>query len=535
MPRGTTTDARTAQASALSRLEGALAEIAEIPVSLERPGDSEHGDYATNVALRLAGAKRQPPLDIAAQIAGAALERGLVERAETAPPGFVNLHVSDAWLAGALGEILAADGAYGSGSADSPQRIQVEMVSANPTGPITVAHGRNAAYGDSVARLLTFAGHDVEREYYYNDAGAQMERFRVSVDALRRGEEPPEDGYTGDYMAELASLEGDPVPVMLERIEATLERFRTHFDTWALESQVQADIPEAIALLDTFEEDGAFWARTSAHGDDKDRVLVRSDGTPTYFAADAAYIRHKFARGFDHLVYVLGADHHGYVGRLQALAEMLGRNRDGIEVLVYQLVHLVEGGRAKKMSKRRGDVVFLDELIDAIGTDAARWYLVSRSHDQTIELDVDLAAERSQKNPVYYVQYAHARIAGILRNLVEGLEPQQAAAGSRLGVTEPELRITFDGSTGPLAAEERELVKRLLEFPALVAQATERRAPHALPTYAIRVADDFHRFYHEHRVLGSENEAFRLALCAATQRVVARSLDLIGVEAPDSM
>ena len=264
------------------------------------------------------------------------------------------------------------------------------------------------------------------------------------------------------------------------------------------------------------------WARTSAHGDDKDRVLVRSDGTPTYFAADAAYIRNKLARGFDHLVYVLGADHHGYVARLQALAEMLGHSRDALEVLVYQLVHLVERGQMKKMSKRRGDVVFLDELMDAIGVDAARWYLVSRGHDQTIDIDMDLAAERTQKNPVYYVQYAHARIAGILRNAAE--EGRDLVAQSH--------KVEL---AAPLENEERELVKRLLEFPALVAEATERRAPHALPTYAIRVADDFHRFYHQHRVLGSENEAFRLALSRATQLVVARSLDLVGVEAPDSM
>jgi arginyl-tRNA synthetase len=510
------------QVDALSRLEEALAEIAEIPVALERPGDPAHGDYATNVALRLAGARRQPPLDIAGLIAASAQERGLVERAESAPPGFVNLHVSDAWLAEALGEILAAGDAFGAGSATTPQRIQVEMVSANPTGPITVASARNGAYGDSVARLLAFAGHDVEREYYYNDAGAQMDRFRDSVEALRRGQDPPEDGYSGAYMTELAALAGDPVPVMLERVEQTLERFRIHFDTWARESEVEADIPEAIALLDTYEKDAAVWARTSAHGDDKDRVLVRSDGTPTYFAADAAYMRSKLARGFDHLVYVLGADHHGYVARLQALAEMLGHSGDALEVLVYQLVHLVERGQMKKMSKRRGDVVFLDELIDAIGVDAARWYLVSRGHDQTIDIDMDLAAERTQKNPVYYVQYAHARIAGILRNAAE--------EGRELVAQSDKLELA-----APLENEERELVKRLLEFPALVAEATERRGPHALPTYAIRVADDFHRFYHQHRVLGSENEAFRLALSRATQLVVARSLDLVGVEAPDSM
>jgi arginyl-tRNA synthetase len=488
-------------------------------VELDRPGDPSHGDYATNVALRLAATQKRAPRDIASEIAACAVERGLVEAAEPAGPGFVNLRVSDAWLADALEEILDAREPFGAGSALEPERIQVELVSANPTGPLTVAHARNAAYGDSVARLLSFAGHGVEREYYYNDAGLQMERFYASVEAIRRGEDPPEDGYRGAYMTELASHPGDPVPAMLERIEATLERFRVHFDTWALESEVEAEIPEAVALLDTFEEDGAVWARTSAHGDDKDRVLFRSGGQPTYFAADAAYIRRKYARGFDRLIYVLGADHHGYVHRLQALADMLGQRPDSLEVLIYQLVHLVEGGEARKISKRRGDVVFLDELLDTIGVDAARWYLVSRGHDQTMELDVDLAAEKTQKNPVYYVQYAHARIAGILRN-----------AQSSDAVSD-----TFSTGATALVPEERELVKRLLEFPAVAAESAERRAPHAIPTYAIRVADDFHRFYHHHRVLESDTEAFRLALVRATQLVVARCLDLIGVEAPEQM
>ncbi len=352
-------------------------------------------------------------------IGSEALERELVESAEPAGPGFLNLRVSDEWLVAGLLEILGADASFGAGTSRDPERIQVEMVSANPTGPLTVATARNAAYGDSVARLLAFAGHDVEREYYYNDAGTQMERFHASVEAARRGEEPPEDGYRGDYITELARSAGDPVPAMLERIEATLERFRVHFDTWVLQSDVESEIPESIALLDTYESEGAVWARTSAHGDDKDRVLVRSDGAPSYYAADAAYIRRKYARGFDRLIYVLGADHHGYVARLQALAEMLGEERESLEVLIYQLVHLAEGGEAKKMSKRRGDVAFLDDLLDTIGVDAARWYLVSRGHDQTIELDVDLAKQRTQKNPVYYVQYAHARIAGILRNAGE--------------------------------------------------------------------------------------------------------------------
>ena len=500
----------------VARLAATLGGVAGAPVELERPGDAEHGDYATNVALRLAGARRLSPRDIAAEIAAQAAGQGIVEAAEAAGPGFVNLHVSDDWLAAAIGDILAAGDGFGSGSTGAPERIQVEMVSANPTGPITVASARNGAYGDSVARLLEFAGHDVEREYYYNDAGVQMERFRESVEAVRRGEEPPEDGYQGDYIAELAALPGDPVPAMIERIESDLERFRIHFDTWTRETEVEGEIPEAVALLDTYEEDGALWARTSDHGDDKDRVLVRSDGAPTYYAKDAAYIRRKYARGHDKLVYVLGADHHGYVARLQALAEMLGHPRESVEVLVYQLVHLVEGGRAKKMSKRRGDVVFLDELVDAIGVDAARWYLVSRGHDQTIELDVELAAEKTQKNPVYYVQYAHARIAGILRNAGD----EQPGAGALNGALEP---------------EERELVKRLLEFPQVAREAAERRAPHAVPVYAIRVADDFHRFYHHHRVLESEQRAFRLGLARATQLVIARCLDLVGVSAPERM
>jgi arginyl-tRNA synthetase len=509
--------------SAVQRLEQALEETAGAPVELERPGDSAHGDYATNVALRLAGVRRMQPREIAAELAVSAAALPAVDRAEVAGPGFVNLTLADAWYAEALGEILAAGASYGSGSASPAERIQVELVSANPTGPITVASARNGAYGDSVARLLAFAGHVVEREYYYNDAGGQMESFRASVEAVRRGEAPPENGYQGAYVTELAEVPGDPVPRMLAQIEATLERFRIHFDSFERQSVVEAEIPAAVALLDTYEQDGAVWARTSAYGDEKDRVLIRSDGTPTYFAADAAYVRRKYGRGFDRLVYVLGADHHGYVARLQALAEMLGHPRESLEALIYQLVHLTKAGEATKMSKRRGDVVFLDDFIDEIGVDAARWYLVSRGHDQTIDVDVDIAAQASSKNPVYYVQYAHARIAGILRQVTDesvSRTPEAAVGG-------------WDGALSErLAPEERELVKRLAEFPGVAAEAAARRAPHAIPTYAIRVADDFHRFYHHHKVLGSASEGFRLGLCAATATVVACCLDLIGVEAP---
>jgi arginyl-tRNA synthetase len=501
--------------NAVARLATAVADVAGVDVTLERPSDPAHGDYATNVALRLGGAQRRPPREIAEELAARMVELPAVARAETAGPGFLNLFVSDEFLAEALAEI-GED--YGAHSATRVERVNVEMVSANPTGPILVSAGRNGAYGDAVARLLEYAGHDVVREFYYNDAGGQMESFRASVDAVRRGEEPPEDGYRGGYIEELARVEGDPVPHMLRRIEASLERFRIHFDVWTLQSVVAKDAADAIAHIDTYEAEGTVWARTSAHGDDKDRPLVRSsDGSFLYFAADVAYVRDKFERGFDRLIYVLGADHHGYVARLEAAAQMLGYDPQRLEVLLYQLVHLTKGGEQTKMSKRRGDVVFLEELMDEIGVDAARWYLVNRGPDQAIDIDIDLAAEKTQKNPVYYVQYAHARIAGILRNSpVQGTVPET-------------------GPKKPLEQEERDLIKRLAEFPAVVAEATERRAPHAIPTYAIRVADDFHRFYHEHRVLDSDAQEFRLALCRATQQVIARSLDLIGVEAPDRM
>jgi arginyl-tRNA synthetase len=503
-------------AEAIRRLEATVAAAAEADVTLERPGDAVHGDYATNVALKLAGVRKQPPRAIAEELAGRVAALPEVERAEVAGPGFVNLWLARSWYGDALAELLEAGEGYGAGSAAKPERVQVELVSANPTGPITVAAGRNGAYGDSVARLLAFAGHEVEREYYYNDAGAQMERFRLSVEAARRGEEPPEDGYRGDYVAELAEVEGDPVPAMLERIEATLERFRIQFDGWAKQSELEQRLADFLPRLDTYERDGAVWARSSAYGDEDDRVLIRSEtGTPTYRAADVVYLADKLGREFERAIYVLGADHHGTRNWYAAVARMLGLDPERVEVLLYQLVHLTRGGAATKMSKRRGDVVFLDEFLDEIGVDAARWYLVSRGHDQTIEIDVDLAAERSQKNPVYYVQYAHARIASILRN-AEGAVPDAAPPAE-------------------LAGEERDLVKRLAEFPAVVAEATERRGPHAIPNYAIRVADDFHRFYHHHKVLGSDSQAFRLGLCTASKAVIARALDLVGVEAPERM
>jgi len=506
---------------ALDRLAAALGELAGADVELARPPEGQRGDYATNVALRRAKAAGRPPRELAAELAERAASLPDVVAAEVAGPGFVNLELADGFFAAALAEV--GEG-YGGGSAARAERVQVELVSANPTGPITVASARNGAYGDSVARLLEFAGHTVAREYYVNDVGGQIDRFRASVEAVRRGEEAPEDGYRGAYVAELAAEEGDPVPRMLKRIEATMERFRIHFDSWARQSELERALPGLLERLPTYEEGGALFVRSTGYGDEKDRVVVRSPergGLPTYEAADIAYLHDKLERGFDRAIYVLGADHHGVAGWYGAVARMLGYDPARVEVLLYQLMHLTRGGEQTKMSKRRGDIVFLDEFLDEIGVDAARWYLVNRGPDQTIEIDVDLAAERSQKNPVYYVQYAHARIAGILRQA-----PDPGAAAGDAGGLSP---------AGPLAPEERDLVKRLAEFPALVRDATAKRGPQAIPAYAIKVADDFHRFYHECRVLGSEQEAFRLALCRATRTVVGRCLQLVGVEAPERM
>jgi arginyl-tRNA synthetase len=499
--------------NAIGRLEERLSELADAPVALERPNDPGHGDYATNVALQTAARQKRAPRDLAAELAERAAALEEIDRAEVAGPGFLNLWVTAAWLADAVAEIGPG---YGAGEPQPPQKIQVELISANPAGPLTVGSARNGAYGDSVARLLEHAGHAVEREYYFNDAGRQVDLFRASVEARRGGEDLPEGGYQGEYINELAVLDVDPVEHMLAEIRREVAEFRIDVDTWRHQGEIEKRVAEVLPSLDTYEADGTLWARTSANGDDKDRPLLRSsDGSYLYFAADVAYVKDKLDRGFDRAIYVLGADHHGYVGRLKAAAAMLGYDPNRIEVLIYQLVHIVEGGETKKISKRRGDVVFLHELIEKIGVDASRWYLVSRGPDQPIDIDVDLAAERTQKNPVYYVQYAHARIAGILRN----------ARDAHIGGETP----------AELAREERDLIKRLAEFPAIAAEAAERRAPQAIPVYAIRVADDFHRFYHEHRVLESDTQAFRLELVRATQHVIARCLDLIGVEAPERM
>src|SRR5919204_3111757 len=363
-------------ANAVSRLAEEIAKLADAPVELERPSDPAHGDYATNVPLRTGRGRKRPPRELAAELAERVVGLAQVERAEVAGPGFLNIWVARDWYADALGEI---DSEYGGGFATPHARIQVELVSANPVGPLTVGSARNGAYGDSVARLLRFAGQQVEEEYYFNDTGRQIDLFRESVEARRRGEDPPAEGYVGEYIAELAERDGDPVRAMLEEIRREVHEFRIPYDTWRNQADLEREVPELLPKLDTYEAEGTLWARTSAYGDEKDRPLLRSaDGSYLYFAADVAYVRDKLERGFDRAIYVLGADHHGYVARLKAAAAMLGYDPARIEVLIYQLVHLVEGGEARRASKRRGDIVFLSELIDRIGVDAARWYLVSR-------------------------------------------------------------------------------------------------------------------------------------------------------------
>jgi arginyl-tRNA synthetase len=500
------------------------------PVRLERPADPTHGDYASAVAMSLAKPLRSAPREIAGRIVEQ-LDSPWVEGAEIAGPGFINLRLAPSWYGHVVSRILADGSRYGAGAIAEPKRIQVEFVSGNPTGPVTVGAARNAAYGDSLSRLFAFAGNEVSREYYFNDAGRQVDLFGASLQARARGEEVPEDGYHGEYVAEIAAGLGLPAdaPVeewtragtdaMIAQIRATLDRFRIEFDSWFLERSLYEDgsVDRAIERLKaaghTYELDGALWFRATDFGDDKDRVIVRSNGEPGYFAGDLAYIISKLERGFDVAVYVLGADHHGYVGRLKGGAAALGYEADRIDVQIYQLVHLKDG----RMSKRAGVVVTLDELIDQIGVDAARLALVQRSHDQTIDLDLELLVSQNAENPVYYSQYAHARIAGILAKAEGG--PYAPSAS-----WQPE-------------EHEMALVKQLADFPDLVAEAADRRGPHRVVGYVQDTARAFHRFYTECPVLRAEPELreTRLALCAAAMQVVATALDLIGVEAPDSM
>jgi arginyl-tRNA synthetase len=518
-------------------------------IVLERPPRADFGDYSTNAALLLAPGLGAPPREVAERL-GKELERRLgasLERFEIAGPGFLNLFLADRWLAGSLAEVLAGGESFGAGGADPPERIVVEFVSANPTGPMHVGHARNAAYGDALARLLVLHGHEVTREFYVNDAGSQVRKLGESIRSLAHGEEVAEDGYRGEYVEQLVAQLPDAselepqelgraaVAVMIDQIAASLIKFRVSFDLWTYESKLHEGDPSPVAhtlaILEqqghTYRDEGALWLRTTEYGDDKDRVLVRSNGEHTYFASDIAYHQDKRERGFDRQVDVWGADHHGYVGRIKAAYAALGGDPEHLDLLIMQLVHLMRGGERAQMSKRAGEFVTLDDLLTEIGVDAARWYLLARSHETTVDLDLDLAREQSNENPVYYVQYAHARIAAVLAKAgEERVERALASAGDG------------NGGPAPLHAAERALVLQLLAFPGEIAEAVARRAPHRITAYALQLAQDFTAFYRDCRVVGAEPESvesLRIALSVATQRTIARCLDLLGVSAPAAM
>ena len=538
---------RAAVEGAASRFDG----DAGSRLTLERPPKPELGDYSSNAAMLLAPTVGASPREVAERLRDELAGRlgGSAERIEVAGPGFLNVFLSDRWHRDATADLLAG---LGPAAADGPEGVLVEFVSANPTGPVTAAGGRGAAYGDSLARLLAFNGHEVEREYYVNDAGSQVRLFAESIAARMRGEEPPADGYAGDYVTELAeelsrsgarpddieALGRIGTEAMRGRIAATLERFGVRFDTWFSErdlhdsGMLDATIAELRERGHVYDSEGAVWLRTTEFGDDKDRVLIRADGEPTYFAADVAYHRDKLSRGADLMLTPLGADHHGYVPRMRAAFAALGADPLRYEAPIMQLVNIVEGGERARMSKRRGEFVTLDELIDDIGADATRFFLLQRSHDTAVDLDLDLARSSSQDNPVYYVQYAHARIASILRKAAGESGPAAADAETIAGAASRE-----PARLAPAEPTERALVRRLLELPGEAAAAAARRAPHRLCAYAMATAADFHAFYRDCRVVGAEpaTEAARIGLCVATMRTIAATLELLGVSAPERM
>jgi arginyl-tRNA synthetase len=530
-------------------------DVAALPATttVERPRNPEHGDYASTIALQVGTKAGVAPRELAAALAEELGRRPGIKSVEIAGPGFLNIRL-DAAVTGTIARtVVEAGEAYGRNSRLAGQKINLEFVSANPTGPIHLGHTRWAAVGDSLRRVLSAAGAEVTSEYYINDAGAQVDRFARSLYAAANGQPVPEDGYGGDYIAEIAQqiVSGDPglvgqpaetvLPVywsrgyelMLKEIRDSLERFGVHFDVWFSEQElhgggaVEHAIDELRKQGHIFEHEGAVWLRTTDFGDDKDRVLVRSNGEKTYFAADAAYYINKRERGFDRCVYLLGADHHGYIGRLKAIAACAGDDpKQNIEILIGQLVNLVRAGQPVRLSKRAGNIITLDELLEAVGVDAARYSLARSSTDSTLTLDIEEITRRSSDNPVFYVQYAHARIASLLRNAAE-------------------LKIERGDAFDPaLLSHEREnnLLKTLGEFPAVVATAAELREPHRIAVYLEeRVATDYHRFYDACRVLPQGDEPAtdltraRLWLVEATRTVIANGLGLLGVSAPERM
>ncbi|MGH2595506.1 MAG: arginine--tRNA ligase [Actinomycetota bacterium] len=514
----------------------------------------EHGDFATNVALALASRAGLSPRDVADAVRAAFPEAAFVERVEVAGPGFLNIFVTNDWLYDALRDVVARGSDYGLAEPNG-KRVQVEFVSSNPTGPLTIGHARNAAVGDALARLLEHAGWDVAREYYFNDAGGQMDRFGASVEArylqeLGLDAPVPEDGYHGVYVADFArdilraegAGLGDLSPEerlarfrdlgaarAMTWIESTLERFGVRFDVYRSESDLAeaGEIDDAIARLReagyVYDAEGAVWFRSTAFGDDKDRVVVRSNGVHTYFGADCAYVIDKFARGFDHLIYVWGADHHGDIARVKGAAQALGYDPDAVEILIHQWVSFLRDGVPVPMGKRSGNFITLDQLMDEVGTDAARFTLLQYSNDSMLNFDIELVKQQTMENPVYYVQYGHARIASILRKA-------DAQGVALKAIADVDLSLLVHGS-------ELDLLRATAEVPSKLAAAADLRSPHRLTHAAQDLAGKFHRFYTDCRVV-SEDEALtqaRLWLCSGTKQVLANLLELLGVSAPEVM
>jgi arginyl-tRNA synthetase len=514
---------------------------------VERSKREGHGDYSSNVAMLLAPALGAPPREIAERV-GTALAARLGDELtgwEVAGPGFVNLTLSDAWFRRAVRTVFEAGGEFGAGGADPAERVLVEFVSANPTGPLVAASGQHAAYGDALSSILAHHGNAVHREYYFNDAGGQIRLLGESVQARARGDEVPEGGYQGDYVRDLAdtipdveSLSVDEaasaaVEILLTRIKATLERYRVHYDRFFSERTLHEGSPSYIARAltiveeggNSYRSDGALWLRTTKFGDDKDRVLERSDGAPTYLAADLGYLLEKQERGVERQLVPVGADHHGYVARMKGAFAALGGDPERLEMPILQFVHLIEGSERSAMSKRRGDFITLDDLIDEIGVDATRFFMLQRSHDRTVDLDLDLARRESSENPVYYIQYAHARIVTMLGKV----------AADRVSAA---LTSDADWGSDALGPAERGLVKALVAFPEEVAEAAERRAPHRIAAYALELAQEFTAFYRDCKVVGATPasvESFRIALSQSSRQTIALALGLLGVGAPDSM
>ena len=519
-------------------------------VTVERPRNPEHGDYATNVALQLSKKVGVSPREFAGWLADGLAAVDGIASAEVAGPGFVNLRIAASAQGVIINDVIDAGPSYGHSDALGGQKVNLEFVSANPTGPIHIGGTRWAAVGDALGRLLASQGADVVREYYFNDHGAQIDRFTRSLIAAAKGEPTPEGGYAGSYITEIAArvLEKAPdalgqpeqqqhetfrsigVDLMFTHIKQSLHDFGTDFDVYTHEESMHTTgrVEQAIARLretgNIYEKDGATWLRTTEFGDDKDRVVIKSDGQPAYIAADLAYYLDKRQRGFDLCIYMLGADHHGYIARLKAAAAALGDDPDTVEVLIGQMVNLVRDGQPVRMSKRAGTVITLDDLVEAIGVDAARYSLIRSSVDTPIDIDLALWSSASNENPVYYVQYAHARLSALARNAAElGLIP--------------------DTGHLDLLTHEREgtLIRNIGEFPRVLKAAAALREPHRISRYLEDLAGDYHRFYDTCRVLPQGDEApnelhtARLALCQAARQVIANGLGILGVTAPERM